>query len=406
MPDPRSRSIPRAFLDEIGRPGADDSATHGVVAGLLVLRLVERWVTGGCRAPVDVAGARAAVEAMDAGNPARGILAEVLSAIARSGPEEIGGAFERLMAYARVLEYDAQWPLALAVYETVIANGGPPIPNDAVILAHIRQAFCLRMQGRFDEALTLCKYARRLAIKAGDLEGELRAELGVAMGMMAQGHLIEADAKLRAILRRAPRDSRISIRSMVLNGRAAVAGMRGDHESVIRLEYAALRENPVPSERDRILHNIGEAFRQLGIRDVGRHVFLILSCTAEEQYTRWFGIISLMLLAAQDGEISAFEAHRAALQSAPLPPQLRLDYMVHLAACHRLQGNTEAYESTLRQAIALARKHTFSISPVEAEQRLTSSTPMPNDARPALPPRIARIADAMRALRESTGADA
>ncbi|HVB32465.1 MAG TPA: hypothetical protein VNE60_13145 [Gemmatimonadaceae bacterium] len=375
------------------------------MAGLLVLRLVERWVTGGCRAPVDVAGARAAVEAMDTGNPARGMLGEVLSAIARGGPEEIGGAFGQLMAYARVLEYAAQWPLALAVYETVIANGGPPTPNDAVVLALIRQAFCLRMQGRFDEALTLCKYARRLAIKAGDLEGELRAELGVAMGMMAQGHLIEADAKLRAILRRAPRDSRVSIRSMVLNGRAAVAGMRGDTVSVIRLEYAALRENPIPSERDRILHNIGEAFRRLGVRAVARDAFLVLSCTAEEQYMRWFGEIQLMLIAAQDGEAAVFEEHRSALDSAALPPQLRLEFLGQLAASHRLLGEPEIAASLLLEAVQLAQRHGFEFGELGTEPG--SLDPCENaGAMGLLPPRIARIADAIRALRESTGAGA
>ena len=406
MPDPRSRSIPRAFLDEIGRPGADDSATHSAVAGLLVLRLVERWVTGGCRAPVDVAGARAAVEAMDVGNPARGMLGAVLSAIARGGPEEIGGAFGQLMAYARVLEYAAQWPLALAVYQTVIANGGPPTPKDAVVLAHIRQAFCLRMQGRFDEALTLCKYARRLAIKAGDLEGELRAELGVALGRVAQGDLDGGHSMMQSILRRAPEDSPNSIRSMALNGMAGVAGMRGDHETAIQLEYAALMEHPLPAERDRILHNMGEAFRRMGFREVARDAFLVLSCTGEEQFTRWSSMISLMLIAAEDGEGPAFEVHRAALVSAPLPPTLRLDFLTHLAAGRLAQGNADEYASLSRQAAEFASRYGFDLVAFDALPRDEVGPKLRTESKSDLSPRIARIADAIRALRESTGAGA
>ncbi|MHB2032041.1 MAG: hypothetical protein ACYCVE_01550 [Gemmatimonadaceae bacterium] len=340
------------------------------------------------------------MEAMDAGNPAREILGEVLLSIAQDGPEGIGGAFGQLMAYARVLEYAAQWPLALAVYETVIANGAPPTPNDAVILAHIRQAFCLRMQGRFDEALALCKYARQLAIKAGDLEGELRAELGVAMGMMAQGHLIDADAKLRAILRRAPRHSRTSVRSMVLNGRAAVAGLRGDTASVIRLEYAALRANPIPSERDRILHNIGEAFRRLDLRETARDAFLILSCTAEEQYMRWFGEIQLMLIAAQDGETAVFNGHRSALESAALPPQLRLEFLEQVAASLGHLGEPELAAAVILEAAELAERHGFVVGGAN------EGLPSPGRNMSARSPRIARIAEAIRALRESTGVDA
>ncbi|MDE3126774.1 MAG: hypothetical protein KGL38_02145, partial [Gemmatimonadota bacterium] len=135
----RARELPRAFLDELTRAGGDDASAQAAVAGLVVLRVVDRWVAGGCPEGFDVVGAMAAVSAVDAGQPVKALQAQVLEAVAGGGPGAAATTTDRLLQYGRALELDAKWSLALAVYDSVVSHAGVGSSDQAVILDYLRQ---------------------------------------------------------------------------------------------------------------------------------------------------------------------------------------------------------------------------------------------------------------------------
>ncbi|MDQ6636091.1 MAG: hypothetical protein M3Z10_15180, partial [Gemmatimonadota bacterium] len=90
-------------------------------AGLVVLRLVDAWIEEGAAAvSADGWGMRsveAAIEEMPAGQPARAVLASVVEVLRTSSTGDMHAIAPRLMAYARALEFESRWPLAIDVYE-------------------------------------------------------------------------------------------------------------------------------------------------------------------------------------------------------------------------------------------------------------------------------------------------
>jgi hypothetical protein len=58
----------------------------------------------------------------------------------------------RLMAYARSLDFDARWSLAIDVYRSVIAHTEPLEDTDTAIAAHLRLGFCLRQVNEISQS--------------------------------------------------------------------------------------------------------------------------------------------------------------------------------------------------------------------------------------------------------------
>jgi tetratricopeptide (TPR) repeat protein len=351
----RARALPRAFLDEIARPDLDAKTTHAAIAGLIVLRMVDRWVAGGCR-PVDVTGARKAVDEMEAGNPARGALGRVLTAIGGEGGLLNAAAAQALLDYGRALEFDAKLALALTVYDAVISHGGVGADERTVAMALLRKGICYRIEADLDQADAA--YASSLGraedIRATDIV--VRARLGLAYNAALRGHHDEADERICQLLASMPQGSNDLLRAMLLAGRAFVAGLRGDTEQVIRIGYEALCIAPPGEQRDGILHNLGESFRLLGYRESARDTFLVISCTSQRQEIRDGATIALMLLAAEDGERESFNEYRHRLASAELPLSIRVAFLSHLAVANEILGDTRAARCAREECQLLARQ--------------------------------------------------
>lgn len=394
----RARALPAAFLEEIARPDLEAKTTYAAVAGLIVLRAVDRWLSGGCR-PMDVSGARAAVAEMDTGNPARGVLARVLAELESTEPGASERAVGGLVTYGQILERDARWAQAIAVYDAVIEHGDVTGAAEHVFLALIRKALSLRTTGPMAEAVATTRKAQALAATAGNSAWHIQAQISSAMHYMVQGHLSQADELIRDAYDTAPPDCPDFLRARLLNGLGAIAGLGGDYEAAIGLCYDALEHEPEPSERDRILHNIGEGFRNLGFAAAARDAFLILSCAAEEQFTRSAALISLMLLASQDGNWPLFEEHRRQVGAHALPASLRVDYLQHLALARHLLGDVRKSAEAVDEARDLATRFGFGVARLVSRPERGASDGAP--ILHAMPVGLARVADAVRALREA-----
>src|SRR5215831_9502710 len=155
-----------AYFDELSRRDETDDAWKEISAGLVVLRLVDRWLEEG---------------------------ASVVAAMAATSTPNFRTVAPRLMAYARALDFDARWTLAVDVYHTVIAFSEPLENADTVIAAHLRLGYCLRQIGEVDQSAAAYAMAGRIAEQTGDMVGVLRARIGDAKIAILRGNLPRAE---------------------------------------------------------------------------------------------------------------------------------------------------------------------------------------------------------------------
>jgi tetratricopeptide (TPR) repeat protein len=392
-----------AFFESLAAHGETEAPWRAAMAGLVVLRLVDSWLEDGAEVMADAWGVKAvrsAVERADDGSPVKAILGSVVDAMSAAKNRQPQVVVPRLMAYAKALEYDAKWALAADVYQSVIGHTHPVQESDTAIMAHLQLAVCLRTLGRLQEAHAAYTTAGVVAEQSGDMMGVLRARIGDAKIAVAKGNLPHAAAVLDETIAKAALGGVSTVHSMALHDRAVVAGMQGDYEMAIRFAYDALRESTVPMDRDRILHDIGSAFLELGVRSAARDAFLVLSATASEQYVRWGATLKLMSIAAEDSSQPVFEQSRRELASAALPPELETVYYTQLGLAYRQLEQEELSQIALTKAIELAERYGYNRLLFQAEHAL-AEVPKTRVRKPEeIPSSVGDIAEAVRSMRE------
>ena len=398
-----------AYFDELSRLDEADDAWKEITAGLVVLRLVDRWLEEGASVvAADAWGYTSVVDAVDAipvGRPVRGMLRSVVDAMAAASTPNFRTVAPRLMAYARALDFDARWSLAVDVYHTVIAFSEPLENADTVVAAHLRLGYCLRQLGEIDQSASAYAMAGRIAEQTGDMIGVLRARIGDAKIAMLRGNLPRAELMLDETIEDAAKQRLPGIESMALQDRASVAGMRGDHELAVRLAYRALEGSESERNRDRILHDIAACFYKLGVRTAARDAFSILVATGQEAYMRWSSTIHLLSLAADDGVGPMFERYRQELSAQPLPPDLRAEFELNTGRGYVALGHFEEAASWLEMAAGTASAHGLHQTVFEAEAELVNVRTarrrvIRDEAFREFNPETNEVADAMRKMRE------
>jgi tetratricopeptide (TPR) repeat protein len=397
-----------AFFEALAELEESDAAWRSTSAGLVVLRLFDAWMEHG---PFPVGGAgwgirpvRDAVDAIDPGNPARVILAGVVDAIA-SGAEP-PAVTPQLLAFARSLDYSAQWRLSADVYHTVIAHAHPIEESDIVIDANMQYGYCSRMLGRWDEAALAYSQAGEIAVAVGDIVKVLRARVADARLAIDRGNLPKAESILDETVARATDSAgKLSeVRALALHERAGVAILRGQYESAVRFAYEALDGMTNPADRDRVLADIAAAFVELGVLSAARDALVVLAATAQEQYLRWAATVNLLEVAGREGCEPVFEQYRRQLADAPLPASLEANYYLVVGKGYAGFGRVEPARSALTKAIDLATHHAFHqlVHLAEAElrelERAETTRRKVSDYLP--PPDVEEIVAAIHDMRE------
>ncbi len=399
-----------AFFDELSRLDEADDAWREVSAGLVVLRLVDRWLGEGASVvAADAWGYTSvvgAVESIQLGRPVRGMLRSVVDAMGAATTPNFGTVAPRLMAYARALDFDARWTLAVDVYHTVISFSEPLENADTVIAAHLRLGYCLRQIGDIEQSAAAYAVAGRIAEQTGDMMGVLRARIGDAKIAMLRGNLPRAELILDETIEDAAKHGLSAVESMALHDRASAAGMRGDYELAVRLAYRALRGSESERNRDRILHDIARAFNLLGVRSAARDAFSVLVATSQEQYLRWASSIELLAIAAEDGVGPVFEKFRLELGAQPLPPALRAEFQYQTGRGYLTMGHFEDATHWLEEAVSTANTNGLHQTAFQAESALVSAhqaqiRQQSAISHRALAPDLTDVAEAMREMRRS-----
>ena len=396
-----------AYFDTLAEMEESDASWRAVSAGLVVLRLLDAWLEEGPQTVApgswSVQAVREAVQAIDAGDPSRAILAGIVDAMEGAQAVALAPLAPRLMAYGRALDYVGRFRLAGDVYRTVLAHVHPGDDADVAADAQIQYGYCMRMVGEWDEAAGAYAAAGRIADAAGDPVRALRARMAEARLALTRGNLPEADRILDAAIDEATTRQLTEVRALALHTSATVAHARGDFERAIRLAYEALEGLSNPMSRDRALADIAAAFAELGVRSVAREAQLVLAATAQEQYSRWQASINLLEIAALDRFEPVFEQYRRELAEADLPPFLAAMYHLYVGEGLRLFGRMEAARVALERALALATQNRFNQLLFRAEEALRR-TPLPPKVSVPAPESVRHVAVAIGRLNKAVAA--
>ena len=403
--DPKLKHLP--YFEELVAHEEYAAEWRAASAGLLVLRLVDTWLEAGGLMPGEdwpTRNVESAVLEAEEGWAGRVLLSRIV-ATTRDHEPDIHAVLGPMMAYAQVLEYDARWALAVDVYQTVLAHLLPLEDSDASIAAHLRLAHCYRTLNQNDSAAGAYAAAGEIANRVGDLVGVLRARIGEGRISMLAGNLPQAEQIFDETIASAKAADLHEVHSRALHSRANVAHQRHQYEMAIQFAYAALEHSPNQFERDRILGDIAVAFHELGVLSAARDAYLLLSATAQDQYTRWVSTLNLLDIASQTGAETLFERYRRELRDVKLPPYLATSYALNVGLGYQRFGDIDAARRFYSTATSLAATHGFHQYSFEAEEAMQSldrsgvSTGEIRDVSLDLE----EVANAIRAMKELAG---
>ncbi|HVE48070.1 MAG TPA: hypothetical protein VNG69_00465 [Casimicrobiaceae bacterium] len=400
-----------AFFEDLTALDESDAEWRCVTAGLVVLRLVDAWMDEGPHTvTADAWGVRAvrvAIEEVEDDAPVRAILGSVLDAMEGSAVADMSAVAPRLLAYAQALEFGARYALAADVYRQVIGHTHPVEESDIAVTAHLQLAKCLRLTGKIGAATEAYEMAAQVAHSSNDIVGVLNARMGNAKIAIERGNLPRAEQLLDDTIASATRPGLEEVRSKALHDRAGVAFYRGNYEQSIRFAYEAMTVATNPRDRDRVLGDLATAFMRLGVLSAARDAYLVLSVTAQEQWTRWLATMNLMEIASRDGAETVFERYRRELASASLPPIIAADYYIQAGEGYQRLGRTDLACGYLERALAIANEHHFNqvvFYVEEALQKVAWLTRAPPLAAPEPSSDVQEIAGALRRMRDIAGA--
>jgi len=118
--------------------------------------------------------------------------------------------------YAARLYEVAEWALAADVYETLLAQLELPLHAASAAEAYERGGEALRALGRFDEATQRFREAQALALRRGDVVGELRMRIAEASVASRRGRIGEARAIITETIGAAERAGLPHVRALAL----------------------------------------------------------------------------------------------------------------------------------------------------------------------------------------------
>ena len=351
-PVPARRDAPRgplaegvahlSFFKRLGELEGDSPRERALKAGLLALRLVDRWLARSetRRRPSfrEFVLVRRAIDLV-VDERMHDVLYKLTEVLREFAGEESAPVPTLLFGYGLLLETLLEWSVAVDVYETAIRYVRSADDQRGLPLVYCRLAFCHRQLGNVDDAARAYEDGRALARAAGDTATELRIRTGEGAIALLRGNVPEAIAILDAVMREAREGGYRDAFARASHDRGHVALMQDADEQAASYFSTALEAYADPAQRERALEDLAWTLSRLGARDAARDAFFIAEATAVEQDTRAQAAINLLRFAAEDGDEIGFEHHRRAVgDPSQLPARLQAELHWRLADGYGLLG--------------------------------------------------------------------
>ena len=391
-----------AFFETLGAIEEMTPQWHSVVAGLAVLRLVDRVADEGERAAptswAELDTTRARVSGVAVGDPVRAILIRAVEEIENAGAltDTLGAA---LLSYGRALDLEAKWQLAVDVFQTIAERFPFRLHPRVVIQACTALGAAARNAGDWETSSGGYARAEHLAESIGDRELVLTVHTGLANSLMVKGNLPAADAEIEKVLTEAHALGLQQVEAIALHARASLSHLRGDYQETVHLAYRSLELTTNPAARERILADIAAAYAGLGMTETARNGYSIVAMTSPHQWVRWQATLNLMELAISEGDEAAFDDYLKQVESASLDPRLQAYFFFFRAMGARRfsrPGESELFQAAYDYAAA-HELHQIAHE-IEVERAKIPDRARVEKVEPA--GELKRIAEALEHLRE------
>jgi tetratricopeptide (TPR) repeat protein len=391
-----------AFFRRLGALADDSPLQRAFRAGLLTLRLIDRWVSRGetGHGPTfrEVVLVRRAIDGVP-DDRMRDVLRKLTEVPREFSDDEVGSLPTLLFGYGLLLETHAEWSLAVDVYQMTCRYAFEAEDRRGLPLVYGRLAFCHRQLGHMDDAARAYEEGREAARAAGDTAAELRLRNGQGHVALHRGQVPQAIAIFDAVMRDAREGGHRDAFARASHDRGHVALMQNADEEAANYFSTALEACVESAQRERVLQDLACALSRLGARDAARDAFLIAEATAVESDARAQAAIDLLRLAAEDGDELGFEHHRRAVgDPAQLPARLQAELHWRLADGYGLLGLGARAVEHYRIMGEIAGKHRLNEYTYIAEAGRRGLRALTRDAAP-VPESLTGVVDNLKSRR-------
>jgi tetratricopeptide (TPR) repeat protein len=376
-----------AFVAALGGIADADVASSprwkSLCAGFTILRLVDAWATEGKVDQRALHATSAAVGSLPGTSTVRELLGAIAAAVAVPVSQGDRSPYIPLSAYGRLLEYDAEWALAIDAYNVVIehapANGAADLLPDA----YHRAGYCRRMLGDLSGAAANFEVGRKVAQEQGNAAADLRLRLSEANVIAHRGNLPAAVSVLESLIADAETAGARQVVAAARHDCGMVAHAQGQFERAALLCFSAAQSYDDLRQRARALADLATCTAALGHRHLARRVNEILYATAATRELQWAAAINLLEAAVDDGRETVFEAYRSTLEAEPLPVTLAANYHLFTGRGYARFGRARLARQEFGRALGIAMDAALNQIGILADQALAELDGLDSRTQPA-----------------------
>jgi tetratricopeptide (TPR) repeat protein len=363
-----------AFVAALGGVADADMASsprwQALCAGFTTLRLIDAWATEGRVDARAFAATCATVATLPRSSTARGLLGAITSAVGSPRGPSGPSPYIPLLAYGRLLEYDADWALAIDAYSMIAEHGPAGGAADLLPDAYHRSGYCRRMLGDLAGASADFTTGRKVAQEQGNTAADLQLRLSEANVITHRGNLPEAARVLEQLIADASAARARQVAAAARHDCGLVSYAQGQFERAALLCYDAAQSYDDPRQRARALSDLAACSAAIGHRDLARQVNEIVYTTAATRELRWAAAINLLEMAVTDGREPNFEAYRSALEAEPLPVTLAANYHLYTGRGHVRFGRPHLARQEFGRALGISMDAALNQIGILADQAL------------------------------------
>ena len=375
-----------------------DGSARLALGAYVVARLVDKLlplegagVEGGEGFVWQLEAVRRHVSELPSDAPETAHLAGVVAAVPTEGKPG-SGLWMSLTAYAHFLEHEGRLEEALEMLTLAARAQGDKTALADFIGYALSAGRINRLLTRWEVANRCYYAAQEAASTMGDLARALRARLGKAHILRANGNLPKARHEVEDVIARAAELRLADVQSDAHQDLGNVLILLGLRDEALESTYRAFQLCQDPMNSMRILGDLGYALNESVHYEAARVALEIVVASDASHHVRANALLELMQLESAVGNRVAFERRRAQVKEmvARMTPSTAVDFRNKTGIGLARFGQVERALEAVRDGLVLAQQHRLNEWYFRLERLLTVL-----ESRPEQIPDVAAPAEAV-----------
>jgi tetratricopeptide (TPR) repeat protein len=350
-----------AYFDALKPLNTSTDAWKSIVAGLVVLRLVDDWLDEGVSAiaknPANVQAVREAIARVPEKDPVRSMLCNIIDIVTQSEQAAVQTIAASMFDYGRILHNVNYWTLARDVLISLLRRAGIAQDNEITAQAARHLGRILKHLGQLDASDRMYSIAVQASSVINQHGFSLTARMGAVPNLISRGRFIEASIALDAITTDVESLGLMDYMGDVLQDRAWIMCMRKNYHAALPIYKTSLMYPSIPPATDRRLLSLGGTLVGCGYHDAAKKILIPLQEQVQEETVRSQAMINLLEIAAKERDRQAFVRYRAELDGNLPLPELQVHYHLYLGKGYQNFWRPMAAMEERQTALAIATEY-------------------------------------------------